>query len=105
MQLKINEAIKRNYPLMGFSSWHRVVGSYIRYENSAHNAVIVIKGKYNLSIVIKGEPFPDTNYFHPHTIAFEKCARYPNGKHIKLKPYKTPSQISDIIYLELYHLN
>jgi len=100
---ELKYAIEKGYPLMGFSQWHIVVGSHVRYENVACNAVICIKccnGTEN--VVIKGNPFSGTNYFHPHTIAFERSKRFPNGKYIKINPYTIPSEIGTQIWLELY---
>lgn len=99
----IQDAIKRKYPLMGFSSWHHLVGNLMRYKNQSCNAVIVVPLRDSVeNIVIKGDPFPDSNYFHPHTIAFERSKRYPNGKHIKLEPFTIPSEIARQIWVELY---
>lgn len=64
----VAKAVARNYPLMGFSAWHRLVADSLGPLAMGCNAVIVWKGR---NVVVKGECFRGTRYFKPLKVVVE----------------------------------
>ena len=95
--MNLEKAKYLEYPLMGFSYWHRLVANFLGSGALGCNAVICYRKE---NIVIQGQTF-EGNYFYPLNIAIEKSKRYPEGKKICLPDYCFPHEITRIIRNEL----